>query len=682
LYGYKSETLKLWTNVNNDIYNWGYATELIINRTYKLVDYDKYISFIVEVFGTYSLIGFYMFCFNNEIIISEAYFIITLSVLIGNSVYYLSTNYLYSNKYVSFLFSIGLVTGCIFNYGTYNGFVGQLVFIFILLSSIVSSLKMYSMQAKINIIYIIEDFLPTLLLFLCYQSAIIVYFFVIYILRLIIILHNYFSKEVFINSNLNVYCLIKWVFFKIILNIIIVCTIISILQIDIVLNSFHRIIQSGTPGNFGWILKFFNPVDLVQLPLFRHMFKEPNDSYILVNILFVLIISLLFVYFKKTVNYKLISIKNCKIYYNNIITYYFNSTYLYYLWLILFIIYIILNFYFGPIYIVWKFACYTIVQLSFIPQFLIIFYVLERFYNNFCDFRTKLTNRMLKSLLHNKSLQIILIIIYIITAIPSNKYSNQTSDSFLESLNLYKNEILKADYVIFDIHHHNLFNLAILSYAKYSNKIRNTDNTFISASTFEWAFRYNIKNDLNYIFNSNYLIISDVQYSNELINFVNKPLYQNKNLYCYDKDYISKYGIVLHDGIRLFSYNNIHYYYSISKLLNFYIYKPSNSINRSRLLYFNFKINNDVIDDNIADQQIDIYVNYKLVYSLTLSEYIINNYSIFVNINELQNENNILVTFRLPNAYSICNKNNTCGLPHYDDSKISIVINSIKLFDI
>jgi hypothetical protein len=678
LFGFKTNDLQIWIHVNNDIYNWALNSLFIENIAHTKIYIDKFSTGIVEVFGSYIINYFYSFCIKKEIIKSEAYLLMTLATWSSVFIYYISRKYLENTIFISLLLGIGLLTSIIFNFIVYHGYLGQLIYTVALLCSISTILKFNVDTINKNFLIIFENYVPIAIIVSCYQSSLAVFVFITFLLQS-------FTLFNFNEFNINkifkfyyIYLIVNKIYKNVITNLLIILLLLFITLPDFLVNSVSRLISVAKPGAMGWPLVLFNPLELINIS-FRHIFKDPNGSYLILNIIFILFIIILYHYCHKNMYKNLINFKNLDL---NLCRSDFicdkNIKSIFYTWLVCYLTYLYLYLRLNAIYIVWKFATYTIIPLAFIIQMYILFFLNLLLYDKVNEYTKKCKRNISKLILSSSGIKITTIIVIIIIAIPSYRYSRHKSNDFVNSLNSYSSIIYESDYTILDIHNHNLLNLAFLSYYNYPLKLKISDNNYISGSSFAWFFDYNIINNINKILNSNVTILSDTLYSGSLINFCSESTKTNNYIIYYDKNYISKFGLLLYDGLELRNKS----YYTTKEKIFLYVYQPENSFKNSSLLYFRVQINPLVENLSNQWQKVNIYIDNSKLMSTTLYSKLIN-YDIVIPLAKEFNTSRLLnIMIDIPYSFSLCKQNNTCDLPHADLNSYSLIIKDIQIIPI
>jgi hypothetical protein len=344
-----SRTMEPWLTRNIDYYTWiflgDYWRGVVDVGNFGLKDIGIWAN---DSFGSFIFIGLFDSAKGGLSVTAAAYFVVTILSWIGISLYSLIRTIFKLNIVLALLLSVSVVGGNFFNFISFNGLFGHLIGLFGFLTCLMVIFKI-DINSKLKEFYI-RLFFPILFLFVCYQA---VFFVFMCMVLLAIFLVGIFSNYTDIKDfPLIVIKYIKKSIITIMIPIGVSCIILPVVAVEM----FHRTVNAATQ-QAGIRLKLIEPDFFSGIPIYNENFvnHSTNGSYASYLILIICVIILAVIVTSKkndSINKEFkIKIKSITI-------------------LFLACVVVYLGYYAvkGDSYLVWKYAGYSLLPLSFVTS--------------------------------------------------------------------------------------------------------------------------------------------------------------------------------------------------------------------------------------------------------------------------------------------------------------------------
>jgi hypothetical protein len=359
--------MESWINTGGDFYSWIFNAEYHLGLIDPLNPKLKFNFFFVEsdAFGTYALIALTALARGQLPYEAAPAVLVTFIVWFGTAVYYFVSRAFKFKFYQSLPISLSLCLGSLLNFIAMTGMFGHL---FVLTLFIISLTQLINYNYNnFKIIFLVKKlFFPLFTIFLSYQAGYILY---LSFITLTIFLLTFFSFKKYLYPRF-----LKSLYYSLII-VSIISAVCFIIMPGLSYHLFYRSIEVANQ-TLGSNLPLFNPLLFSGIP-YPKSFYIPSDQikyilpfdkslvycylFFLFIVIYILILNYLHERKKQDIsnNFKFIFVINL-------------------VFFISVIFYLTLYFLFGNIYRIWKFSCYTILPLSFIPLSM-CFYTIKQY---------------------------------------------------------------------------------------------------------------------------------------------------------------------------------------------------------------------------------------------------------------------------------------------------------------
>ncbi|MDR2406331.1 MAG: hypothetical protein LBE27_08190, partial [Deltaproteobacteria bacterium] len=512
-----SRAMEPWLSVNIDYYFWiGLADFWRGSFDSNSTAGTNIFYWALDSYGTSIFFGFFSSAKGTLTYMAIPYFLVSLLSWIGICVYKIIRSAFSLPLVMAILLTLGLVCGNFFNLLTLYGFVGHLVG---LLGFLTCLTVVFSIDSNATVKdYFVNIFFPVLYLFVCYQAVFIVFTsMVFFTMILVTLLNNIDNYKNIVRYFSNA---IKVSFIKIILPVVAACVILPQTAAFIFLRTI-----SASRQQEGFPLELIDPTFFSGIPLFNNdlALMQTNSSFISYAFYFLAII-LLALYVTSKNNSLLSAINKKKIIALTILL------------ITCCIVYILYFFIKGQMYLVWKYAAYSILPLSFVASAL-LFSTLYRFVRG---------NQCLFAII--SSIVVGIMIFFPILAIKSPFYGKIGINTHLKSLTpliIMLSEINKLNQDKSTI---------IIDYVTGPKTMAAAIITFPTNKKIylpHGMYFFKRNNDYFKVFDENTVLYSDKEYVGIYNSYY--TLVKDEKMFTYDLDELNKIGAVAYVGVKEYS---------------------------------------------------------------------------------------------------------------------------------